>query len=544
MLFHLSRYFVVEVLRVFLLTTAVLTTVIAFGAAIKPLAQDDLFSAGQIMRYVFAAMVPMLQYAMPVAAAFAVTLVIHRMASDNEIIAAAVSGISYTRMLAPIAAFALALVIVMSLFTHWITPRFLRLLERMITHDVTLLFQAAIERDQAFQVGDLQIYADDLVILQNPPDTEAKFRMVLQRMAAVETDSVGRTKTDVTARQAVIDVFERNDQTYLKVLFTDLVGYKSPSGQVFAAPDLSPDRALLVPTAFKDSLDTRTTPQMHAIRAHPDTYGPIARMKEDLVEALRDHELARAIRERLEATGELRLREGPMAEYVVKAATFDGQRLYGAGQPVEITQFQNGKPIYRFLCDSAAVTRSQSALIEQPSLELTLTRYEIIDPVTGVRNMREHHQFQELSLEGFAPVGLEGATAHVLLERVAALQAEQRENAAQNQAILQAAGGLRWKLEELDADVTGRTAQRIALSFVVLLYALAGMILSMLMRGAPPLTIYSIVFVPAILCLMLIFGGTEVMRDGNIVAGACIMWSGHVIMLAMCAEGLRRLLRN
>jgi hypothetical protein len=272
MLFHISRYFITEVLRVFVLTTAVLTTVIAFGAAIKPLAQDDLFSAGQIMRYVFAAMVPMLQYAIPVAAAFAVTLVIHRMASDNEIVAAAVSGISYTRLLAPIAAFALVLVVVMSCFSHWITPRFLRLLERMITHDVTLLFQTAIQRDQAFQAGDLQIYADDLRIIEDPQGTDADTRMVLQRMAAVETDSTGRVATDVTARKAVIDVFHRDDQTYLKMLLIDLVAYKSPSGEVFTSAELAPDKALAVPSAFRDSLDMRTTPQMYAIRSNPERF--------------------------------------------------------------------------------------------------------------------------------------------------------------------------------------------------------------------------------------------------------------------------------
>jgi hypothetical protein len=66
----------------------------------------------------------------------------------------------------------------------------------------------------------------------------------------------------------------------------------------------------------------------------------------------------------------------------------------------------------------------------------------------------------------------------------------------------------------------------------------------MLMRGSPPLTIYSIVFAPAILSMMLIFGGTEIMRDGQIAVGSIVMWSGHCVMVVLCVEGLRRLVRN
>ena len=70
----LDRLILRELLRRGLLTTGVLVTVIAFGAAIKPLSDDDLFGAGQIALYIALAMVPMLQFAIPFAAGFAGTL--------------------------------------------------------------------------------------------------------------------------------------------------------------------------------------------------------------------------------------------------------------------------------------------------------------------------------------------------------------------------------------------------------------------------------------------------------------------------------------
>ena len=65
----LWRHVAWEVVRVFLVTTGVIVTVIAFGAAAKPLA-DNSIGADTILRYVALAMVPMLQFAIPFAAGF------------------------------------------------------------------------------------------------------------------------------------------------------------------------------------------------------------------------------------------------------------------------------------------------------------------------------------------------------------------------------------------------------------------------------------------------------------------------------------------
>ena len=70
----LYRYVLRDLLRVMLLTTAVLVTVIAFGAAIKPLTNDQLLTAAQAAKYIGLAIVPMLQFALPFSAGFAATL--------------------------------------------------------------------------------------------------------------------------------------------------------------------------------------------------------------------------------------------------------------------------------------------------------------------------------------------------------------------------------------------------------------------------------------------------------------------------------------
>ena len=118
----LWRYTCVELLKVMLLTTMVLVVVVAFGATIKPLIQNqiDPLDAG---KYAFFASVPMLQFALPFAAGFSATIVMHRMANDNEILAMSVAGIPYRRIFAPAASLGLLLTIIMFLLVNFVIPR-------------------------------------------------------------------------------------------------------------------------------------------------------------------------------------------------------------------------------------------------------------------------------------------------------------------------------------------------------------------------------------------------------------------------------------
>ena len=62
----LVRHVIVEIAKVLLLTTAVMVIVVAFGAVIRPLAQNLLGPVG-VAKYVALATVPMLQFALPFA---------------------------------------------------------------------------------------------------------------------------------------------------------------------------------------------------------------------------------------------------------------------------------------------------------------------------------------------------------------------------------------------------------------------------------------------------------------------------------------------
>jgi lipopolysaccharide export system permease protein len=208
----LYRMMLVDLLRVIGLTAAVLVTVIAFGATIKPLTGDTVLDAGQVFKYLLLAIVPMLQFALPFAAGFGATIALHRMSVDNEVQAMAASGLSYRRILLPVLVLGLALCIVMIALTQEVIPRFWSLIERMIAKDVTRIFEASIRRGQPFALGDMQIYADDIIVQRSPEGADGpETRLQLAKVAAAELDESGRIVTDVTAPTEGRDAAETGD---------------------------------------------------------------------------------------------------------------------------------------------------------------------------------------------------------------------------------------------------------------------------------------------------------------------------------------------
>ena len=73
--------------RLLALSASALVVVIAFAAAVRPLATGQLGPLSAV-KFMLLAVPPMLQFALPFAAGFAATLAYHRFASENEAIAA------------------------------------------------------------------------------------------------------------------------------------------------------------------------------------------------------------------------------------------------------------------------------------------------------------------------------------------------------------------------------------------------------------------------------------------------------------------------
>ncbi len=528
----LLRYILGELLRVFAIAAAVLVMVTAFGAAIKPLAAEDLIGPLQTGKYILLALVPMLQFALPFAAGFAATLVLHRLTTDNEIQAAAVSGISYGRLLFPIAALGSALLVVMVLLTQSVIPRFWALMDRHLAADVSRAVLASIEKGIPFHVGRYQIYGDRGRVVDRPPDTNAETRLVLHRVALAAQDQTGRIVADGTARYAVVDVHRHEGRTYLKLVMSDTVVFND--GQLYHSPEIKP-KAVPVPGSLMDDPMFMTQTELLDLHEHPEHFGPVGEAKELLAASLQQADAWREVDRQLRGTGVVELR-GDSGTYTVRAEQLaDRSFKTSDGRSVEVSWTEPGNPGRLVRAASAAIRPAADYRLDRPAFDLLLKGCEIVDLGSGAVNHRELHREANLEIADLQALDRSGLTSRELLEEAVQLE---------HPAVKAQAGLLSQRTRELRLEIRARLLNRYAMSLTALLLPVLGAALAMWLRDSLPLVIYVWAFVPSILDVLLISGGDHMIRQGQVVAGSVVMWSGNAVLLAASVFAVARLMRH
>ena len=537
----LYRYMMMDVIRVAGLTAAVLVLVIAFGAAIKPLAKETLLTVGQTAKYIVLAAVPMLQFALPFAAGFAGTMSLHRMTGDNEILAASVSGISYRRLLAPIIALGLALMLVMVGLTQWVIPKFWGLLERAVTQDITALFQASIDRGEPFILGGTQIFADGLITEEDPEETGADVRLILLHVAAAQTDEEGRIDEDVTANQAVLDIYRRPERTIVNLVLSDVVGFQPGSGTLVKMEQVGPITRV-IPSVLKDDARRMTRGELLALRGNPDAYGLVIERKIELAEELREVELWQAADARLREGGEVELgtRVADGQRYVVRAGGLAAGRFRpGASGVVEVVRFRGSSAELRLRSTGVVLRRESGGPLGEDTFNLQLRDCEVSDlDFPQIPNRREQVVIEDVSFTGIETSALTGRSSVALLDLAARLGDEA------GGSVQVAAEKLRRERGELQREIRSRLLKRYALSATAMLLLLLGATLAMWLRDGLPLTIYLWSFLPSVVDLILISSGEHLMRDGHAWGGFTVMWSGNIVLAAFTCVAYARLARH
>jgi lipopolysaccharide export system permease protein len=554
----LYRYILGELLRIVGLTAAVLVTVIAFGATIKPLT-SDILGAAQTAKYLVLAIVPMLQFALPFAAGFGATQALHRMTADNEVQAIAVSGMSYRRMLIPVLALGIALSASMVLLTQWVIPQFWTMLTKTIAMDATKLFQASIRKGEPFQFEKkFQIYAEDLVSKDFPegtggPDT----RMALSKVAAATLTDAGRIETEITANRAIADVYRRSGRTIIKLLLADAVVFKPESGQLGGSAEIK--RTFVLPNPLKDNPKTMTRGELLALRHNPDGYGQVIAAREALATAVRDAQARVSIEDQLQSRGWIELQGEPIGQlgeyrnYRIFADRLrDGQFLLKGGGAIQVLQFEGAAAVRQVQAESARMTPAGAPdSFTSPTFDLDLSNVEVTDlrpfaahgnePGTQAggkpaTNRRLRLFIPNLTLANQSGDELATLASAELLGKAATMR-DGPEHLKHKIKDLQK------EIDSLQREITSRLANRYALSTTACLLLLLGATFAMAMRSSLPLTIYVWAFVPSILDLILISAGEQLMRDGRML-GWFTMWSGNAAMVLLIAAAYFKLARH
>ncbi len=546
---RLYRYMLLEMLRVILITTLVLVTVIAFGAVIKPLANESLLTASQAVKYVFLAMVPMLQYSIPFAAGFGSTLAMHRIANDNEIMAMAVSGISYRVILGPVLAFGVVLTLVMIILTQSVIPKFYGLMGKTLAGDVTQMIAHSVEKGVPFHFEDMQIFAeqvkfDDSSVL----DTGADERIVLRKMVAAQLNKHGRVVTDVTAAVAIIDIYRNDEDVQLKIVMNHAVSWDQKSKELRVFPRLEPTRALVISNPSQGETGAMTYSELLAARDNPrEEYAQLGLVHDRIVnlhgEQLIQEELGRLIEE----TNVVEFEQiGTDLVYSIRADRVEnGVFTSDEGGQVVVIETSKGKPTRRFEPKRAKlVSQAAGPMTEkQFNLEMYDLEVEILSP--GMedrldRNTRESVVLNAITVPPDIIPDLSDFGSLSIDELVGLVRSQGTSSKDMNDQVAL----IIRKKAGLLSQVTSRINSRFALSLTTLLLLLLGSILAVLLKRSMPLTVYMWAFLPALLDLVLISSGSSMIRAGTTWMGLLTLWSGNLLLLLLIALAYRRLARH
>ncbi|MCA9284985.1 MAG: LptF/LptG family permease [Phycisphaerales bacterium] len=541
----LYRYILVELLRVMLLTTAVLTIVIAFGAAIRPLALD-LLGPFDLLKYILIATVPMLQFSLPLAAGFGATIVMHRLAADNEVLAMTAAGLSYRRIMMPVFVLATALLVVMLGLTHFVIPRFGRLLEEIIARDVTRLFVSAVQEGQAIRIGDVEIFADEVQVAPGPRETGADTRLVLAGVAAIQRKA-GQPEVEFTAEYATVDVHRRAGGTFLKPALVNATVFRADEGTFAWLPEAEPD-AVLLGSHFSNPLNFLTLPEMLDPSSWIDGHRPVEDGRRQLANVLGETEAWMAV-DRAVRSGPLRLRDGfGGREFVIDAGALDGVRLLPpAGARLRMVELQAGVPQREALADEARLAWTPPVMPDGVgTFDLLVSEPEVRGLRDGLpRAGRWPPRIGPLRLVGWTPDPIADQRWESLAARgeaipqeapgPASLLAQRGRNAAV--AVRNVVADTR---RQLDGRITKRTALAVS-GFLVL--ALGG-VLAVWLHKSVPLAVYIVAFLPAIGSTLLIAGGEGMLQDGYVLGGHAVLWSGCAALLVLLALAWHKMSRN
>ncbi len=515
------RYMFVDVLRQFAITAVILVIVIAFGAAIKPLSSDNLLTGWDTLKYLLFAIVPMLQFALPFAGAFAATICLHRMAQDNEFIAMSVSGQSYVRLLAPMVVFGGVLTIVIAILAQSVIPYFIGKMAHAMTADLPRLLTNSIRQNAPFIQDDLVIWAED-IFLDTQNDDE---RMALDHVAVAKIDDDGKANMYFTATAAIVDVQRIENETSLYVGTRNTTQWtrgENGTGVLKGAREGKLTHAIDLPSLTKQRLSALTRNELLDLKERPSEYSYVQRLVLDLKIAMNRHEYTSKLYEKIEREGSLTFITATGGRsFIITPASINGTTFKS---PINVRTI-NGNG------DSSQLSPKQSSLsldfLESGIIDSVTLRMQ--DVIVGAGEVGEN-QRGKLVIPSLHEETIEMPQLGLDMDLLELLNMAEQIQAPSIQSAVQK---VYKEIDALSNHVAGRIGQRWAVSLLPILAILLGSLLAIRFTKLMPLSVYAKVFIPSVVALLLIFSGGQIVRDANIFGGFLIMWLGNAALAAL-----------
>lgn len=540
----LFRHFLAELTKVLLLTTVIIVVVVAFGAVIKPLT-GNLLGPGGILKYIFLAMVPMLQYALPFSAGFAATIVTHRFASDNEVQAMSVSGISYPVILLPQVFLGAVLTIFMFFLVQSAIPRFLGLMSDVITNDAAQVFVSTIRSGEAFRAGNFMIFADRIAMDDTIKDPSMQ-RIRMEGVAAIEIDHAGKLGTEFVARSGSADLYSTQSDLIVKVAFRDATVLRPGESTVAFMPLVEP-MPTLIDVGWERSPKYLPWSELLGVVRDPSKGALVVIERSRLEQSIAPALLIEKLGAELAKSGSARL-FGKEANrvYEIHDAILGGNGLIPRPPSKRFTviELEGEKALREASTVSAELigTASSDGAPGTTLLDLVLN-----EPRTQSLRGEDDRVVRWPA----RIVGLSVETMSIALSPQESTEAARRistQTTPPLSAYAPAAKGFIASVEhamsETFYEALSHVWMRFAQPISVLLMLVLGGILAIWRRDSLPLTIFLLAFVPAIANVLLIASGQSILRSSKVGFGLTVMWMGNAILIFLILSIGRRMARR
>lgn len=581
-------YILTELWRLILLTAGVLVAVLAFAAAIKPLA-DGKIGPLETLRFMGLAIIPMLQYALPFAAGFGATLAYHRLSQENEIIAAHAGGVSHRAIVFPAVVSGLVLAGMLLLLSEQVMPRFLRSMERMISQDIAKILVSSVQRGQAVDMEGMTLYADKALRIDPAPGSPASDEILLTGVGLLELNRAGEVMSDATVEKARVWIFsggnERDSdapdvaadsgsgsgsgagsgsgsqrptapgsQTSIVLRLENFVG-RNRAGQ-FVKSQVQ-DMALTVPGGFSDDPKFLTHGELADLRTHPERMNWIELRRRDLAYHLGERLTTEAIGRSLAATGSVTLVDPDGRTLVVKGSAISLKGLRWdivparPGEMIEVLITRpapdpartGGAAAMRVLAKAAAIYTDIGRDRATRRLSIRLKLEQVAAQAgEGASGTLTERVYEDLTLQN-SPVlpllDLRQSPSSKLLE----LADARVSGPNPDPFLIPPTTELRAKLERLQREITSKQNERYAMAAACLVMVSTGAVTAINLSSSLPLTVYLWSFFPALATIITISSGQQVTHDKGLW-GLVILWGGVALLAAYGLFAFRRLTRH
>ncbi len=530
------RFAIVELWRLIALTTAVVVIVIAFALTVKFFAEGKLSPLDAIL-FMRLTAIPMLQYALPFAAGFAATLTYHRMAQDNERIAAHGSGIGHAALLAPAAVTGLVLAVVLGVLVQFTIPRYLRDMQDIVSESVSKMIVTSVRNREAMVHERFMVFADDV---RTQPSEGGAERLVLFGVLVAELDSDGRVSGEASARRAWVTLSSRSreetgtrhGQTRVSVLLEDVVARGSLHRGEFTRQTFE----WTAPGPFDDDPKFLNWHELRASRADPAKYYNMIDMRrQQLAYHIGEREITGAVRGALRSEHRATLTGEDGQTFIIRASgmNWTGQRWELrpiAGQTrIAVERLPGSSPdasratIFH-TATAGLVTDVNAGLGFSGSLplHLTLENVAVTTAAGEPAGTLESLEFRNLTF-----LARRDPMPELLALDTQALlnSAHERLNAADDPFIRGPLNELTSRLAKLDNEIVSKQHERWAASAACLVMVLAGAVTAFRLGQSMPLTVYLWSFFPALFALITISSGQHLTHRMGAI-GLVFLWGG------------------